>query len=1236
MDAAQKLLKNIAILTAATLLLSTVGLAAVTLVATPATVAIGATGYNTAAVTSSDGTTIINYSIGTPTYSGGDPAWLAVSGVSTTPSTLTFNAHNVAGLSSALHTATVTLTPSGAIAALTVTVTYDTSGGGGSGGGSTLTASKTSVSLDSIHTSDTVNIGSISATAVSTSVTWAQQSGTTSWLSASQVNPFVVNPGATSILTIFGDPTGLAAGTYQGTVTVTPDTGSPLTISVTLTVGGSGGGWTALPTSIQWSFTTGGTFPSQAVSVTTTSAGSSYNINTTQNSGYHWLLVASGGVANTFKTGIPVGAGFTLSVGSAANNLLQGTYTDQAILTDANSTEQLRITVNLTVNGGTSAGLTINPTSVSLAAAVNGTQQSQVVSVTSTTGGTLTVTGCTLLSWLTCTLPSNATVQANVAVAFTVYANPGGFAASTQTGVLQIQVGSQSGTLNVSLVIGGGGGGGGTSTTAVAPAALTFAYEYGTNTTFVARQKLVITGPAGAWSATTTVFSPTGGAWLKLSPLSGTSLPDPSIDGAAPIVSIDPTGLAVGTYNGSLTVTTSGGTQVILVTLTVVSSTIILPNPAGTLIFTAQSGQPKPSPQGLFWSDSDNGLSLGSAPVTAATTTPWITLGGAAQGTVTVYADQTGLTSGLYSGSITLTQAGAGNSPETVPVLMVVNGGTEGGGTGTLTFSPTTLSFTATNGVLTPSSTILSVGAPAQTSFVASISYTSGSGSWLKLTPLSGVTAVNLSATADPTGLANGTYTATVAFSALNVVQTLNASLTVNNSGGGTTGNVTVSPTALTFTASQGSSPAAQTVSVASAAGAAGVPFTTRVTAGATWLSTSASASNTTPATLTISVNSTALSANTYSGNILITPSGGLAVNIPVTLTVTAPAGISAAPTQMTFSYRLGDAAPAAQQLTVSGSGATFTATATSSGNWLVVTPTTGTAPTTVNVSINKDSITTTGALNGTVLVAATGGASGSTTVNVTLNVTSLLPTLSRVTNAASYATNAISPGEIITLFADDPTHPIGPATPARLTLDANGNVATTIGAVQVTVAGYNCPMIYASASQVSAVVPYEVKIYSSASVLVKYLGQGSNGILMNVVTTAPGLFTTNASGTGPGAILNSDLSVNTAANPAARGDIVVIYMTGEGETSPGGVTGKVTTVASPPAPLTPGPLLQPSVTIGGQPASWTFAGEAPGFVSGVMQLNVVVPTNIAAGDQPIVVTLGGVPSQQGVTVSVK
>ena len=97
-----------------------------------------------------------------------------------------------------------------------------------------------------------------------------------------------------------------------------------------------------------------------------------------------------------------------------------------------------------------------------------------------------------------------------------------------------------------------------------------------------------------------------------------------------------------------------------------------------------------------------------------------------------------------------------------------------------------------------------------------------------------------------------------------------------------------------------------------------------------------------------------------------------------------------------------------------------FTATASSTGNWLVVSPASGTTPGTVNVSINTAGLST-GTYTGTVLVAGSGGAPGSTSVNVTLNVTAPLPTITKVTNAASYATGAIAPGEIITLFAGDP-----------------------------------------------------------------------------------------------------------------------------------------------------------------------------------------------------------------------
>jgi uncharacterized protein (TIGR03437 family) len=219
----------------------------------------------------------------------------------------------------------------------------------------------------------------------------------------------------------------------------------------------------------------------------------------------------------------------------------------------------------------------------------------------------------------------------------------------------------------------------------------------------------------------------------------------------------------------------------------------------------------------------------------------------------------------------------------------------------------------------------------------------------------------------------------------------------------------------------------------------------------------------------------------------------------------------------------------------------------------------------------------------------------------------------------------------VIVLFGTD----LGPATPVGLALDSSGKVATTLGGVQVTVNGFPAPLIYVSNTQVSAVVPYEVAQFTGANVLVKYLGQSSNGIATSVSTTAPGVFTANASGTGPAAVLNQNGSVNSPGNPAKVGDTIVVYMTGEGQTAPAGVTGKVTTVSST-APLTPTPLLPIAVTIGGAPANFSFAGEAPGIVSGVLQVNVTIPQGTASGSQAVIVRIGGNPSQNGVTVSVQ
>ncbi|HMC61508.1 MAG TPA: hypothetical protein VKJ01_20120, partial [Candidatus Solibacter sp.] len=498
----------------------------------------------------------------------------------------------------------------------------------------------------------------------------------------------------------------------------------------------------------------------------------------------------------------------------------------------------------------------------------------------------------------------------------------------------------------------------------------------------------------------------------------------------------------------------------------------------------------------------------------------------------------------------------------------------------------------------------------------------------------------------DSTIFGVGTYTGSVALIANGITQTVPVVLNVSTTGGGSV-TLTADKNPISLSGQAGAStPATQVVNVTSSGGSTSVGVAAATAIG-NWLTVSPT-SGATPLQLTVTASPAGLAASPtpYSGTITVTPTGGNPLSIQVSLTVTAALTVSVSTTALTFTYRAGDTPPAAQTVAVSGGGGalTFAATASSTGNWLIVAPATGATPATVSVSVNPSGLNASPTpYTGTVTVAGTGTATGTTAIAVTLTVSAPLPTVSSVTNAGSFATaTTIAPGEIISLFApNDGTHPIGPAASVGLTLDSTGKVATSIGGVQVLVNNIACPMIFANAKQVNAVVPYELAgfVFSGADIFVRFLGQTSNAIHVNVATTAPGLFTQNVSGTGPGAILNGNSSVNSPATPAARGDIVSVFLTGEGQTTPAGVTGKVTTVAAT-GPLTPTPLLPISILIGPpgaqQAAGFTFAGEAPGFVSGGMQLNVRIPTTVNAGDQPIVVSIGPNSSQSGVTVSLK
>ncbi len=245
-------------------------------------------------------------------------------------------------------------------------------------------------------------------------------------------------------------------------------------------------------------------------------------------------------------------------------------------------------------------------------------------------------------------------------------------------------------------------------------------------------------------------------------------------------------------------------------------------------------------------------------------------------------------------------------------------------------------------------------------------------------------------------------------------------------------------------------------------------------------------------------------------------------------------------------------------------------------------------------------------------------------------------PVLTAIVNGASYdrakaAPAPISPGEIVALGGNN----LGPVAGQA----NSGSYGTNLGGVQVMFGSTPAPLIYVSAAQINAVVPYSVTGSTNVAVTVQYSGLISAPLTVPVQATTPGIFSLDATGTGPGAILNNaDYSINASARPAAVGSVVDIYCTGAGVTDPASKDGALA-AATPPFPVLVAQDV--SVTIGGVQAQVVYAGPAPGLINGLNQIDVIVPAG-AKGNQsgivsvPIVLTIGGVSSQANLSVAVQ
>ena len=1009
-----------------------------------------------------------------------------------------------------------------------------------------------------------------------------------SWLGVTPGSPSSgsLQPGVPQSISFTANGIGLS-GANNATISFTANSAVAAAVPVVFNVG-TGGGLTLNPNPLTFQYitSTGSFSPSQTQFVSINGPASNATYSATSNQ--VWLQVFPGQSA----TGQPVTTQMPVAVNVAAVLPFTGTLTGQVTVQSSDgfiATLNVNLTISTTGTGGNTPG----SLSFSVATPGGAAPPSQTIQITGSGSFSATPieTNAANFAWLSVT-PTNGTLS-SFATTLTVSINPSGLGAGTYNGSIFItssnllQNGSNSLVVSVTLNIGGTTG---SSGAVISPTALTFTLPTGGAPQ---SQSFVVNGDGTNFNIQS--FAP----GFSVSPLSG---PTPAI--------VTVTATTGSPTSGSVVVTSSLGTQTLNLTATVTGGNVLMANPASLAYVNPGTGNLNNNIQ----LTSSGDLSGNHLTFAVSSYPSFVSIGITGTTTPTalgVLINGSSLGPGLNSGNLVLTSTNSANNTLVIPITVQAPGATPG-----FVASPNSVSLTA-QAFGQPVSTTVQLSGLNGTNFTAS---TISSGNWLSVSPTSGTSPATLTLTANPQALGVNTYTGTVTISGNNGSSlTLQVTLSTSSTGPATP-VLSVGTTSLSFNYKKGDpTPTALPVQIS----ASGVAVNFTVTPSANWISVSQTTGST-PSTLNVTLNTANLAVGTQTGTITVAAPG--ASNSPqtinVTANVTAPPVLSLSVSSASFNYRTGDPNPAAQsvQLTSNGAPLSFTLSV-SNAPWLTVTPTSGTTPATVNLTVNPANLAV-GDYSATVTINSGGG---SPTIGVTLRVSAPLPTVTEIDNGASNLPGPVAPGLIVVMKGTG----LGPDKLTTYTLNGN-RLATVLASTRVLIGGLESPLIYVSATQVAAIVPYAMAGRVNTTLQVEYLGQRSNAINVQVAATAPGVFTADSTGTGPGAILNADNSVNTSGNPADVNTVIQVFATGEGQTIPAGVDGKLAddfnNLAKPVSAVT--------ATINGIPATVNYYGAAPGQVAGLLQVNITVPPGASSGE--VVLTIGGNKSQGGVTVSVR
>jgi uncharacterized protein (TIGR03437 family) len=639
--------------------------------------------------------------------------------------------------------------------------------------------------------------------------------------------------------------------------------------------------------------------------------------------------------------------------------------------------------------------------------------------------------------------------------------------------------------------------------------------------------------------------------------------------------------LLPGTYVGHITITGPNSSQIVPVTLVVAGVGTATVSPT-SLQINYQVGDPNPSTQPFSLSGSSTTYTA-----SASSTANWLavnpTSGGSIPGTLNALVSPAGLAPGLYTGIITIFPAGAATRTITISLNVYAPQN--------LTLSPSALSFAYQTGgsTPTPASHIITVACAGS---ALSFRPAAGSvGNWLSSTVPSSLGNNQIIVSVNPAGLTPNTYMGTITIfgvGACNTTQTVPVTLVVSQAAQ----PLTSSANSLVFSYQAGGAfPLAQTVPV----GCPGAVSVFTASSNSAWLHVSPS-SGVTPASLSISADPTGLSAGSYTGSVVIYLSGSCGGNqiVTVTLVVGAVAqpvivsGLTFSVASLSFSANAGATAPPQQTVSLScASGATpFLATATSNGNWLFVSPSGGTTPGAITVSVNPGGLAA-GSYTGSINATAS-SCSAASPLLVTLTVNAPAPP---VTNPSL----TITPGSLT--FGYQTASPNPADQTLVLTVSGGANLAFSATASSAGWLSVSPPGGPAPASLIVSVNPAGLVAGTYSGVILIATGTGATGSSQNIAVAL------TVSAAAPPPITNAVPIITSLVNgasllpsPLAPGEIITFF--GRGLGPPDSAPFRLTT-----AGLVDNSLAGTRVIIDGAPAPMLYTQAG--------QVNAIIPYSV-------------------------